>query len=534
MKRRNNGWRVIRAVLIGPALLLIIGLVAGFVGLQVTALPPAINMSSTGDMGDMGNMGGMLMPLSQPTPPGAATPIASLAGPLTATHTSRFTLTAEPAQLTLGPGAVVDAWTYNGTAPGPTLRVRQGDLVVVTLINHLPVGVTIHWHGVAVPNAEDGVAGLTQDAVKPGESYTYRFIAKDAGTYWYHSHQQSLDETSRGLYGMFIVDPAVSTEHDDVDVAVALHGWALGGQSSGPFGSKTLTVNDTTGTLRITAAPGQWVRLRVANTTGNDKLLVTLLGAPFTILALDGHDLNGPTPLSDVLLPVGEGQRYDIRFRMPDSGPVSLVTANSDGKYQASPGVVVGSWRDSPIQGGQGGLPNPLPASNAQRFDLATYGSPLSAGNPDAISQQSHFDVTYTMTLGSYVGFWAGRLGQVWTLNGQAFPNTPAYVVESGQLVKIHMVNTSSDVHTMHLHGHSFAVLTRNGLPLADSPVYLDTLLIGPKETYDIAFHANNPGLWMFHCHNLVHANWGMDMMLVYPNISTPYLIGPQSGNLPD
>ena len=86
----------------------------------------------------------------------------------------------------------------------------------------------------------------------------------------------------------------------------------------------------------------------------------------------------------------------------------------------------------------------------------------------------------------------------------------------------------------MHLHGHSFAVLERNGRPLTGSPVTLDTLLVEPRETYDIAFYADNPGLWMFHCHNLVHANWGMDMMVVYPHIATPYTIGPQSGNFPD
>jgi FtsP/CotA-like multicopper oxidase with cupredoxin domain len=150
------------------------------------------------------------------------------------------------------------------------------------------------------------------------------------------------------------------------------------------------------------------------------------------------------------------------------------------------------------------------------------------------ITLGSHADVVYTMTLDSYVGFWAGRLGQVWTLNGQAFPNTPAYVVAPGQQVQIHLVNAGGAVHTMHLHGHSFAMLTRNGQPLTGSSVVLDTLLVGPKETYDIAFAADNPGLWMFHCHNLVHANWGMDMMLVYPNIATPYTIGPASGNFPD
>jgi FtsP/CotA-like multicopper oxidase with cupredoxin domain len=515
MKLQNRRWQIVRAVLLGPALLVVAGGITVFIGQQITALPAALDMSSTGGMSDMGHMGGMNMPLAQPIAAGTITPLASLAGPLTATHTRAFTLTAEPARLTLGPGTVVDAWTYNGTAPGPTLRVQQGDLVVVTLTNHLEVGVTIHWHGVAVPNPADGVAGLTQDAVKPGDSYTYRFIAKDAGTYWYHSHQLSLESTTRGLFGLLVVDPSVPGEPDAVDLPVALHTWSLGGSA------QVRTINDTSGIVRIPAQPGQWVRLRIANTGGAGR--VTLLGAPFTVVALDGHDLNEPALLVAVPLPVGEGQRYDIRFQMPNRGAVALVTANSDGQYQAAPAIVIGP-------GGQGSIPQPLPAAAAPPFDFAGYGRPRAA----AITPQRPFDRVYTMTLDSYVGFWAGRLGQVWTLNGEAFPNTPAFVVAPGQRVKIHIVNAGTGVHTMHLHGHAFAVLARNGQPVTGSPVTLDTLLVESRETYDIAFAADNPGLWMFHCHNLVHANWGMDMMLVYPNIATPYTIGPQSGNFPD
>src|SRR5215469_1434546 len=244
-----------------------------------------------------------------PTGPGVPTalnmgmptgiPITNLQAPQTAAHVKNFTLTAQPAHLTLGPGISTDAWTFNGTSPGPTLHVQQGDLVVVKLVNHLSFGVTIHWHGVSVPNLSDGVAGVTQDAVKSGQSYTYRFIAKDPGTYWYHSHQESFSQVTQGLYGMLIVDPATSTEHDDIDTAVALHDW-----------NGTLAINRTARTLRIPAKPGNWVRLRIANTS--EQQLVTLLGAPFTVVALDVHDLSGPTPLTTTLLPIGEGQRYDL------------------------------------------------------------------------------------------------------------------------------------------------------------------------------------------------------------------------------
>jgi len=101
----------------------------------------------------------------------------------------------------------VTAWTYNGVVPGPVLRVNQGDRVRVTLRNHLPVATTIHWHGVFVPNADDGVAGVTQNAVPSGQSYVYEFVARDPGTYWYHSHQDTSNQLPRGLYGSLVVLP---------------------------------------------------------------------------------------------------------------------------------------------------------------------------------------------------------------------------------------------------------------------------------------------------------------------------------------
>jgi len=107
-------------------------------------------------------------------------------------------------------------------------------------------------------------------------------------------------------------------------------------------------------------------------------------------------------------------------------------------------------------------------------------------------------------------------------------------MVKYGQLVEIHLVNQSDLYHPIHLHGHIFTVLEKNGKPLTGSPVRLDTILVQPHTTYDIAFVANNPGIWMIHCHNFLHANWGMDMMLAYDGYSTPYTTGTQSGNFPD
>jgi len=433
----------------------------------------------------------------------------------TAARVDHFTLTAQPAHLTLGSGIIVPAWTFNGTAPGPTLRVRQGDEVVVTLVNHLSFGVTIHWHGVRVANAADGVAGVTQDAVKPGQSYVYRFIPLDAGTYWYHSHQFSFEETVNGLYGMLIVDPAIPTLHADVDYSVALHAW------DGPDSQTIYTMNTTGGTLNQVARPGQWVRLRIVNTaetpTGNPQL-VTLVGAPFQVVSLDGHDLHGPEWLTDTLLPIGSAQRYDLYFQMPSRGSVALVTADDGQSYVRAPALVIG----------QGSVPTRLPAVT-KRFDLTTYGTSA----PDPTTPQGHFDATYTIVLGNQMGTSLGRSGMTYTMNGKVFPYTGMIMVKERQLIKLHFVNQTNLYHPMHLHGHVFTILDQNGKPLTGSPVHQDTVLVPPHATYDVAFVANNPGIWMLHCHNFLHANWGMDMMVMY-DVSTPYTVGSASGNFPD
>ncbi len=446
---------------------------------------------------------------------GAPTSLTQLQTPATPTHEDHFTLTAQKAQLALDSGTTVPGWTFNGTAPGPTLHVRQGDEVVVTLVNHLSFGVTIHWHGVRVANAADGVAGVTQDAVKPGQSYVYRFIALDAGTYWYHSHQFSYEETTNGLYGMLIVDPAIPTIHTDIDYSVALHSW------NGANNQTLYTMNASDGTLTQKARPGQWVRLRIVNTaetpSGNPQL-VTLVGAPFQVVSLDGHDLYGPQPLNETPLPIGSAQRYDLYFQMPTHGSVALVTAADSQHYVRAPALVIG----------QGTLPARLPTIT-KWFDLTTYGTPTA----DPVTNQSHFDATYTITLGNQMGMSLGRSGMTYTMNGKVFPDTGMIMVKEGQLIKLHFDNQTNLYHPMHLHGHVFTVLAQNGQPLTGSPVHQDTVLIPPHASYDVAFVANNPGIWMLHCHNFLHANWGMDMMVMY-DVSTPYTVGSASGNFPD
>lgn len=187
--------------------------------------------------------------------------VTELTGPKSGEPDQRFTLTAQETQVQLSSGAIVNAWTFNGQLPGPQLQVRQGDLVEVKLINKLSrEGVTLHWHGLDVPNAEDGVAGVTQNAVQPGESFTYRFVVKNQpGTYWYHSHQASLEAVEKGIFGALIVLPR-NDSFTGKDIPVIAHSWPT---KEGSYEQAF----DTFDTLkRLTVQLGTPVRLRLINT----------------------------------------------------------------------------------------------------------------------------------------------------------------------------------------------------------------------------------------------------------------------------
>lgn len=432
-----------------------------------------------------------------------------------------FTLTARD--------AVIDgraAETYDGTVPGPQLRVTQGDRVRVTLVNHLPVSTTLHWHGVRVPNAEDGVAGMTQDAVSPGASTTYEFVATDAGTFWYHSHQDTGNQLPAGLFGALVVTPPAGHVPEDVDRTLLLHN-GTGDRA------KVISVNGTAGDLHVDARPGQTVRLRVIDAVapgmdGTTEAPV-LLGAPYRVVALDGNDLTGPTPLGPQRIQLGMGQRADLVFTVPATGAVRLV----DSRIAGAPSLLQGFFGTPARPGetvtvGDGPLPDAVDPATVPVFDPLTYGTPA----PDPATGRP--DVTAPVVLDEGPGFHDGTIQLVHSINGAASPDVPPIDVREGQLVRLHLVNDTGEFHPMHLHGHTMTVLDVDGHAPTGSPLHLDTVLLGPHQVIDAAFRADNPGIWMLHCHVLLHATMGMSMSINYVGVTTPYAMGMRSGNIPE
>jgi len=446
------------------------------------------------DMGAM-DMGGGDMGGGSHGPTGPARSVADLTGPTTGTPDVAVQLTARKQRFRLPTGELVDGYTLNGHSPGPQLLAHVGDLVQVTLRNaDVPDGVTLHWHGVDVPNAEDGVAGVTQDAVRPGGHYVYRFVAKDAGTYWYHSHQVADEQVRGGLFGALVVLPRRQPAGQDVVATVHTY-------------DGRRTVGGRTGITSVTAAPGTPVRVRLIN-TDNGPLRTWVSGGPFRLVAVDGRDLHGPTDLTGNGVPVAAGGRMDV-----------LVTAPARIDVGGGAAVVVG-----PAGATVRAQPEP-----SRDVDLLSYGAPAALPFDPAAA-----DRRFEYRIGRRIGLIDGKPGFWWTINGHLFPDVPMFMVAKGDIVRMTISNTSGDVHPMHLHGHHAVVLSRNGVRSTGSPWWMDSLSVADGDTYEIAFMADNPGIWMDHCHNLDHARDGLVAHLAYAGVTEPFRVGGRSDNVPE
>lgn len=408
----------------------------------------------------------------------------------------RFDLEARHQTITLPDGSGYDAVTF-GSVPGPELVVTEGELVEVTLTNRdVEQGVTLHWHGYDVPSGDDGVAGVTQDAVAPGESFVYRFAADQVGTYWYHTHQDALEGIARGLYGALVVVPASPGPGADVTEVTALIHTMSGAMLIGE-----------TEVLRVSQIGP--TRLRLANTDQIPHRIV--LDADSQLLALDGTDLGTPATLAaGTSLRIPAGGRADLL--VDETRPVSLDVERGGGS-----GIILGG--DT--------VPAELSFRGAE-FDVLD-----AASGPVPDWAEGPYAVEASQVLERLIRVVGGVPRLADTINGAAFPSIQPIVVEAGDSVVVTIINRGTETHPMHLHGHHMLVISRNGVE-ADGALWLDTVDVKPGETWQVVFVADNPGLWMDHCHNLEHAAAGMVMHLAYSGVSSPFELGGDHGNAPE
>ena len=420
---------------------------------------------------------------------------------------------AAKAQL-LAPGeARTDVWAYGRSVPGPVIRVRQGERVKVRFFNDLPQPSTVHWHGIRIDNAMDGVAGLTQDAVPSGNSFDYDFIAPDAGTYWYHPHSRTWEQLARGLYGMLIVEERERPAFD-LDLPLVIDDWRLteaGAIHEASFGAMMdkshagrlgnwVTVNGASGPTFEVPTNGL-VRLRLANASNARVLRLKTGNLNGQVVALDGQPLPKPAVNGEGVA-LAPSQRVDIAVRAaPEAGnkmdllveggerDISVATLQTSG-----PAV---ETREVPA------LPaNPLPRLNniqdALNVELRMEGGAMGSMREAKFNGQ-------VLAIRELV-----RAGQAWAFNGvSGRTEDPLFRARRGQAVVVNMINDTAWPHAMHFHGHHVRVIEKNGATVQNAP-WRDTELMERGDKLKVAFPAENIGKWMLHCHMLEHQAAGM------------------------
>lgn len=438
-------------------------------------------------------------------------------------RTQEFDLHPAPGKTRLVPEAGRDTavWAYDGVVPGPELRVRQGERLRVTVRNGLEEETTVHWHGIRLPNAMDGVPHLTQKPIGPGESFEYEFELPDAGTYWYHPHQRSFEQVGRGLYGPLIVEEADPVRVDR-DVTWMLDDWRLtrSAEIRDDFGNRhdmshngrvgdTVTINGSVPDS-FAVNSGERIRLRLVNAANARVFALDFGDHDPHIIALDGQPVTPHAPESGLLV-LGPAMRADIILDMTGK-PGSRVTVVDRFYRDMDYRLVDLAYGDTPLRDETPDwpmalLPNPLPepdVADARRHEVVFSGGMMGGM---VLARMGLERQSETMGM---MGMMRGK--GMWFVNGVAAEGhvlDPILTLERGESHVIRMVNATAWHHPIHLHGHSFRVISRDGAPTTHRE-WQDTVLMAPQETVEIAFVADNPGDWMFHCHILEHQAAGM------------------------
>lgn len=400
-------------------------------------------------------------------------------------------------------------WLYNDQLGGPLLKARQGDLLQVRFRNKLPVPSTIHWHGIRNVNAMDGVAGLTQDPVPPGEEFIYTVPLEDAGTYWYHAHTIAWEQVARGLYGPLIVQGRDDIEVDQ-ELVLIMDDWRLDENAqideesfgnmhdwshSGRLGS-LFTIN---GRLQpqFSISRGSRLRLRLINSANARVLRLKLEGAEGTVIALDGYPCE-PFSLDERGLELATAQRMDV---LVDAGTnmFKLREVSTNQTLTAASFVPDATSR----------FFFPRPALRLPKVSIPSLNLQQARGIPIHMQGGAMGNLRKVSYQGRIIPLQqaARQYQKVWAFNGEMMQSKSRIAdLKLGELVALELWNDTAWPHAMHLHGHHFWI-ERKGIILSQKR---DTYLMDVGEKARLFFVADNPGLWLFHCHMLEHHASGM------------------------
>ncbi len=420
------------------------------------------------------------------------------------------------------PAPETDVWTYNGETPGPVIRLRQNQPAMIRLVNELKQPTTLHLSGYRIANAMDGVGGLTQQAVPPGQGFDLNFTPQDAGVFLYHpllpnAPGQTGEQTERGLSGMLIVEEANWSAEIDRDVAVLLDDWRLtpDGQIDANFKvsadnarlgrlGNTLTINGKPVPEVITLPPRSRVRLRIGGIMNARVLPMTFRGmAKATCLAIDGQPCEPFDPLRKQVI-VAPGSRYDLVLDLPEVAGVDTVIAVALGDGMpvmrfVTAGDPVAAKKPIPELPPNPALPPGMRLQEARRAEFNIAGGwdakdPAGPGASAELIAQKLPDAS-----------------KVWNLN-YGFPSgiagKPLFSVKKGTVVVVALSNRGSWTQVIRLHGHAFRVL--HSMDDGWEPFFLDTVIVPDSKTVRISFIADNVGKWLIRSTVLEHMEGGV------------------------
>jgi len=450
----------------------------------------------------------------------AAVPLAPPANPhVGRTVPLRLVAAERPRALPCFAGKTLPMWSFSDQTWLPVVRIELGDRLDVVLDNRLPRAgehTSVHWHGIRLPNDQDGVPYLVQPPVDPGQSHRYDFVPPDTGTFWFHTHCNTSEQLGRGLMGILIVE-GDTIEPYAADETIVLRDWRIdldagaftdftterGAHRAGTYGNVRSANGMAEAEVRLPASAD--CRLRVLNCDPTRIMEVAVDGAEAAVIAVDGVAVP-PFALDGWLL--GPAMRVDLVVRAPAPGASArLVDRRGAEPLPLVRLVGAGAPRPpapfDPLPLRAGRIPEPdLSAAETLAFTFASIQDAAAVAGDDPLAQLA-------------IGSLCLAREEFWTINNLSWPGRdhsvippPLAVLDRGRSYLFRLKNGSRLHHPIHIHGHTFKVLRSDQQALA--PHHADTLILLPGETVEVAFVADNPGRWMFHCHIIEHQESGM------------------------
>jgi len=413
------------------------------------------------------------------------------------------TLHISPVEVEIAPGKTIKTIGYNGSAPGPFLRFRERQRLIVDVFNDTKEPELVHWHGFFIPPEVDGAMEEGTPLIQPQSAQRYSFVARPSGTRWYHTHVSAGRNLKRstytGQFGMVYIEPRNEPGAYDAEHLLSLHGWdpylsSMGGEGSLEPVYESFSVNDRAlgHGEPIRVREGQRVLFRILNANATMTHRIALAGHELTVVSLDGNPV--PTPRAVDSLTLGPAERVDVIATMNSPG-VWVLGEVDDQIRSKGLGVVVEYENRS-------GAPQWMPPAKAA-WDYTLFGTSGIAPEPDEI-------VPMVFRRKFAGNNWVDH----WTINGKEYPKTDPILLRANKKYRLRFDNQSDDDHPVHLHRHSFELTKFAGKSTAG--VVKDVVVVPGRAQVEADFVADDPGLSLFHCHNQLHMDFGFMTLFRY------------------